>query len=39
MERTSYREANDAVLAAASGADRRLVPFHRIDPGALGDPD
>jgi uncharacterized protein len=34
MERTEYGEANSAVLAAASEADGRLVPFCRLDPGA-----
>jgi uncharacterized protein len=34
MERAGYREANDAVLAASAGADGRLVPFCRLDPGA-----
>jgi hypothetical protein len=34
MERSGYRQANDAVLAAAAEADGRLVPFCRLDPGA-----
>jgi uncharacterized protein len=32
MERAGYREANDAVLAAAAASDGRLVPFCRLDP-------
>ena len=36
MERSGYREANDAVLAAAAESDGRLVPFCRLDP--HGDP-
>jgi len=32
MERAGYREANDAVLAAASASQGRLVPFCRVDP-------
>jgi predicted TIM-barrel fold metal-dependent hydrolase len=32
MERAGYREANDAVLAAAAASDGRLVPFCRVDP-------
>jgi uncharacterized protein len=32
MERTGYREANDAVLAAAEASEGRLVPFCRVDP-------
>jgi predicted TIM-barrel fold metal-dependent hydrolase len=34
MERAGYREANDAVLAAAAKSDGRLVPFCRVDPHA-----
>src|SRR6266542_4024725 len=34
MERAGYREANDAVLAAAAASDGRLVPFCRVDPHA-----
>lgn len=34
MERAGYREANDAVLAAAAASDGRLVPFCRLDPHA-----
>jgi hypothetical protein len=32
MERAGYREANDAVLAAAAESEGRLVPFCRLDP-------
>ncbi len=32
MERAGYREANDAVLAAASVSQGRLVPFCRVNP-------
>jgi len=34
MERAGYREANDAVLAAAETSEGRLVPFSRVDPHA-----
>lgn len=34
MEPAGYRDANDAVLAAAAGSEGRLVPFCRIDPRA-----
>jgi uncharacterized protein len=34
MERTGYREANDAVLAASAEAAGRLLPFCRLDPRA-----
>lgn len=34
MERGGYREANDAVLAAAAASEGRLVPFCRLDPHA-----
>jgi predicted TIM-barrel fold metal-dependent hydrolase len=34
MERAGYREANDAVLAAAEASEGRLVPFCRVDPRA-----
>jgi uncharacterized protein len=33
-ERAGYREANDAVLAAAEASEGRLVPFCRVDPRA-----
>jgi predicted TIM-barrel fold metal-dependent hydrolase len=32
MDRAGYREANDAVQAAAAASDGRLVPFCRVDP-------
>jgi hypothetical protein len=32
MERTGYREANNAVLAAAAASEGRLVPFCRVNP-------
>lgn len=32
MEQAGYREANDAVLAAAAASDGRLVSFCRLDP-------
>jgi uncharacterized protein len=32
MDRAGYREANDAVLAAAAASDGRLVLFCRVDP-------
>jgi uncharacterized protein len=32
MERAGYRAANDAVLAAASASEGRLVPFCRVNP-------
>jgi hypothetical protein len=32
MERAGYRDANDAVLAAAAASEGRLVPFCRLDP-------
>ena len=32
MERVSYQEANDAVLAAAAASQGRLVPFCRVNP-------
>lgn len=32
MERADYREANDAVLAAAAASQGRLVPFCRVNP-------
>ena len=32
MEPVGYREANDAVLAAAAASDGRLVPFCRVNP-------
>jgi uncharacterized protein len=34
MERVGYREANDAVLAAAEASEGRLAPFCRVDPHA-----
>lgn len=34
MEPTGYRDANDAVLAAAEASEDRLVPFCRVDPRA-----
>ncbi len=34
MERAGYREANDALLAAAEASEGRLVPFCRVDPRA-----
>ena len=34
MEPDGYREANDAVLAAAEASEGRLVPFCRVDPRA-----
>ena len=34
MERAGYREANEAVLAAAASSEGRLVPFCRVDPHA-----
>jgi predicted TIM-barrel fold metal-dependent hydrolase len=34
MERDGYRDANDAVLAAAAVSAGRLVPFCRLDPHA-----
>jgi predicted TIM-barrel fold metal-dependent hydrolase len=32
MDRAGYRQANDAVLAAAAASDGWLVPFCRLDP-------
>jgi uncharacterized protein len=39
MERAGYREANDAVLAAAAASEGRLVPFCRVNPhsGPVGE--
>lgn len=34
MERAGYRDANDAVLAAATASEGRLIPFCRVDPRA-----
>ena len=34
MEPEGYRDANDAVLAAAAASEGRLVPFCRVDPRA-----
>jgi uncharacterized protein len=34
MERAGYRQANDAVLAAAAASPGRLVPFCRVNPHA-----
>jgi hypothetical protein len=34
MERAGYQAANDAVLAAASASQGRLIPFCRVNPHA-----